>query len=279
MKLLTTLKSLLNSQKIKQLEIADESTIQHALATDLRRLSLNHLANGQGHIAKSFRGEYIHAAMGPYQDFIKAQSKPGTWGTYLEATALGELLGCHVIVTPVKNGNQQKPICLYRASDETASTIHLYNSNNTHWYVNSKTKGDGNCLFNAFAQALQQTVKPVLQREAAEKDTGPMANQSNHFFNQPETTEQMHQALLLQRSIEAAVVKAHPKPAECEAMNLKEMQRISELPVAEQHQIQNDYALALKLATEDLAYVKNNVTSVKSISSNVDESSFIKPQF
>jgi len=279
MKLLTTLKSLLNSQKIKQLEIADESTIQHALATDLRRLSLNHLANGQGHIAKSFRGEYIHAAMGPYQDFIKAQSKPGTWGTYLEATALGELLGCHVIVTPVKNGNQQKPICLYRASDETASTIHLYNSNNTHWYVNSKTKGDGNCLFNAFAQALQQTVKPTLQKETAEKDTGPITNHSNHFFNQPETTENMRQALQLQRTIEAAAVKSHPKPAEYEAMNLREMQRISELPVAEQRQIQNDYALALKLATEDLAYVKNNVNFVKSMSSNVDESSFIKPQF
>jgi len=158
---------LFNYQELIKL---DEIAVQNKMAGALRAAAIKHLRTGKGVVAQSFRGEYIASGLdSSYEPFLDKQAKSGVWGTYIEATALAEMTGCTLVVTPVKDGAAQDPICLYRADNPNAPVIKLFNSNNTHWYVNSKTQGDGNCLFNAFAQAFQQEAK----QESATKNVVP----------------------------------------------------------------------------------------------------------
>jgi len=212
----------------------DENDIQAILAMPLRQQAISHLRDGKGPVAKAFRGEYSATSTDRYQDFLDKQSKNGTWGTYIEAAALGEFLGCTVVVTPVKAGKEQQPICLYNAGKNT-STVHLYNSDNTHWYVNNKTKGDGNCLYNAFAQALRKIVAP---KSYVAK---------SHFL-----TKEKERAVIAHQQKIAAAIKRQPEPEKLEKNFIDEAERISKLDVKQQQQIADDHALALKLAYEDM---------------------------
>jgi hypothetical protein len=228
----------------------DQRTLQINTGAQLREAAIDHLENSDAVCARTFRGESIASGLGHYRRFTQKQRLNGQWATYIEGVALAEKLGVNFTVTPIKEGVQQKPICLYRAADPNAPTVHLYNSNNNHWYVNSQTMGDGNCLYNAFAQSLQSTCRkeagltpqPVHSQVAAERG----------FFGQTNTQEA---AISLQRNIAAAVMKA-PTPAQREVDFQSERARISQLSSAEQKQIQEDYKLALKLAREELSYVK-----------------------
>lgn len=254
--------------RLKQLNIqqtafqADEITLQKQLAPILRKKAVDYLANGNGIVAKSFRGEYLASGLGYYQQFLREQSQPGTWGTYIEAVALGELMGCHVTVTPVKTGVEQDPICLYRAQDDNAPVIHLYNSNNTHWYVKSAapTQGDGNCLFNAFAQALKSKVTPELR--FVQSPSQPNTIKSG-FLSQKSSAVPEDAVIKFQRDIESAI-SGHPTPAQLEADLHREKERISSLPVEEQQQIVEDYKLALKLSRQEMGYSSRNVSCVPS---------------
>ena len=241
----------------EQVFYQNENAIQQHLASRLRHAAISNLAEGRGVVARHFRGEYLASGLGQPSDFLREQARNGTWGTYIEATSLGETLGCHVVVTPVKNGVAQAPICLHRTSDDKAPTVHLYNSNNTHWYVNSKTKGDGNCLYNAFAQALQQAVKPELPAIAA----APAVSMQPHFFNTKVNTAEKTDAIQSQRLIEAAI-RQQPTPAAMEASFQQEKARISGLPKKEQQQIADDYQFALKLAHQEMGYANKNVFSI-----------------
>lgn len=241
---------------------ADETSIQTQLAARLRKLAIANLDTGAGVVAKSFRGEYLNSGLGDYHAFLAGQSKPKVWGTYLEATSLGEALGCNVVVTPVKKGMYQDPICLYRTSDEKAPTVNLYNSNNTHWYVNKKTMGDGNCLYNAFAQAIQTVINPERSRAIAPA-AAPMEQTLAHttFFNTEQNNHAMKEELntiKYQQTILESI-KNYPTPQEMEINCLKEQTRVSGLPKSEQAQIANDYLFALKLAREDMGYQRSNL--------------------
>jgi hypothetical protein len=236
----------------------DANDIQIKLASTLRHHAIEHLRQSNDVVAKSFRGEYIKSGLGYPHDFLDAQAKSRVWGTYLEATALGEQLGCNIVVTPVQKGIEQEPICLYRAEDKNAKTIHLYNSNNTHWYVNNKTKGDGNCLYNACAQALQTHVQHEFPRPnlAAQSQLGIFKTKINATqANLAHTVEQQNQIF--------KAIQKQPTPKELEAIFKKEHARISKLLPEEQQQIQNDYQLALKLAYADMGYTKTNLTYLK----------------
>ncbi len=222
-----------------------QNRVQNELAPTLRQKAIQHLATADGVVAKGFRGEYLASGMGHYQDFLRVQSQTGTWGTYIEASALGEAMGCHVVVTPVKSGVQQNPICLYRASDDKAPTVHLYNADNAHWYVNTNTKGDGNCLFNAFAQALQTIVKPELPSVSSTI----VSPQFTSYKFRAVTNEA--QVINHQHAI-AASIRQHPTPSEVEATLQNEKVRIGKLSVAEQQQISDDHKFALAIACEEM---------------------------
>jgi hypothetical protein len=204
--------------------MSNEVEIQAQHASGLRALAIKFLRHSDHVVAKSFRGEYLASGLGSYNAFLNEQAKDKTWGTYIEATALGAALNKNVVVTPIKDGTKQDPICLYRAENQNEDTIHLFNRNNTHWFINEKTLGDGNCLYNAFAQSLQgRTKQPTLFQHDAE-------------------------IIAHQKSIEQSISSQSP-PSTLKADLEKEKARISGLEPKEQEQIANDYKLALKLAS------------------------------
>lgn len=232
----------------------DEIHVQNALASILRRKAVEHLARNQGTVAKGFRGEYSKIDSKGHQEFLSTQSRNGVWGTYIEATALGEALDCHVVVTPVKKGVEQEPICLYHASDTKAPIVHLYNSDNVHWYVKSEksgekpTKGDGNCLFNAFAQALKRLVMPEL------KPASTQILSQGLFKSSPES-----EVVIQHQQKIAAAIRKQPTPAQLEEQFQSEKTRISRLSPQEQKQIKDDHQYALTLAKEEMGYAKKNI--------------------
>ncbi len=239
---------LLGQQIVSDCGRYDQIAIQAQLAKKLRDKAMAHLGTGKGVVAEGFRGEYLASTDMPqptYQAFLANQSRNGVWATYIEAMALGELMGCHVVVTPVKNGVEQQPICLYRAQDDSAEMVHLYNSNNNHWFVNEQTIGDGNCLYNAFAQAIHAKVTPA----AVVTPTEP--SKVN-----PKLIE------ISQRAIEQSI-GIQSKPELIKATALAERDRISQLPEEEQAQILSDYEFALSIANEDMSYQRHNLFSMK----------------
>lgn len=249
---------LLGQQIVSDCGRYDQIAIQAQLAKKLREKATAHLREGKGVVAEGFRGEYLPSADMPqptYQAFLANQSRNGVWATYIEAMALGELMGCHVVVTPVKNGVEQQPICLYRAQDDSAEMVHLYNSNNNHWFVNKQTIGDGNCLYNAFSQAIQAKVAPAPVVVAP---------------SEPHQASKVNSKVIemSQRAIEESI-GIQSTPDELRATALAERERISQLPQEEQAQILSDYELALSLANEDMSYQHHNLLSMKTCVANV----------
>ncbi|MCX7116765.1 MAG: hypothetical protein NTW94_02445 [Legionellales bacterium] len=264
---MTFLKKVLTALPVEEtLFSLDEIQVQNKLADTLRQAAIHHLKTGQGVLAGAFRGEYLATRLDtdsiPAADyvvhFLQKQAKDGEWGTYIEAGALGELLGCSVMVTPIKkDGVSQEPMCLYRAPTLAlgveAPVVQLKNYGNTHWAVNNHTLGDGNCLYNAFAQALQTLVRP----ELAIHEPLEVAHAPSHHDLSPDDQQAVIELVLEQKRIMGYVLK-HPTPVEMETELSKEKVRISALPIKEQQQIEADHRLALELASEDMGYVKRN---------------------
>lgn len=225
-----------------------EALTQQELARKLREAAINHLENGDGVVAKGFRGEYSAVSLGDSKNFLREQAKNGSWATYIEAQALGEKLGCNVVVTYQRPGKDDTTWCLYRASEDTP-TVHLYNKNNTHWYVNNETIGDGNCLYNAFGQALQKFIF-MINTKVIEPT--------------PLTSQGIFKPIVIDETVkaQAAVINAiekHPTPVDLEknllAQKKEEEQRLSKLPLEERQkiekQIREDHELALRMAREE----------------------------
>ncbi len=161
-------------------------------------------------------------------------------------TAIAEALGVNVIVEPITQGVKGKPICLYRAEKEDAPTLHLYNRDNNHWFVNNDTLGDGNCLYNAVIQGLQHLVAKEIHLEIPVQAS--MASTSNGFFERGHN----HEAIEKHQRAIAEAISSHPTPAELETQLAIEKERNAKLPRHEQEQIHNDYLYALQLAAEEM---------------------------
>jgi hypothetical protein len=225
--------------------------IQNKFHQILRKEAIEHLAKSKQISARSFRQEYLVTGFGTYQNFLNDQKKSGVWGTYLEAIALSEKYGVNLVVTPVTRGVKQNPICLYRAESPDAKTVHLYNSNNTHWYVDSQTMGDGNCLYNAYAQELFRLgiITPqeagLTEKLSPTKSTEVSITGLSIFHHKYDDETRTRQEAIL-----SAISKA-PTPAEKEQDFNRERERISKLPPQEQKQIAADHAYALRLAREE----------------------------
>lgn len=219
----------------------DETAVQRRLSPTLRAAAINHLRTANTPVAQGFRSRYNEATRDTHENFLKAQEKNGAWGTYVEASALAEMLDCHLMVTPVTKGQEADMFCLHRASHDDAPVIHLFNSDNTHWFVNGKTLGDGNCLYNAFAEALRVFVHP--------EPSAPSAR----FFTQEPLKAEVRAIAEQQRRIEAAIkgqgkTDDHLNSVEQE----QQQQRIRSLPENVQEQIARDYELALEIAAQEM---------------------------
>ena len=258
MKYLERVRKALGNEAIAACAAKDQLAIQNILAPVLRKAAIKHLAEGEGVIAQGFRGAYIPSTDMPqtsYRQFLNKQAGNGVWATYIEAIALGELFERTVVVTPVVNGVEQEPICLYRAQNDDEGIIHLYNSNNNHWFVDADTRANGNCLYNAFAQSLHPTISLAIPAEAK--------------------SNQIDLITASQRAIEAAIAR-QSTPEELEQNCLIEKERISQLPKAIQDQIRSDYELALSLAGEEMSYQHHHLFA--SQQSSEKQESIIKPR-
>ena len=228
---------------------ANAETVQDTLAPILRKRAVEHLRTAQTVAAKGFRGEHLAAGEGPFEDYLQKQSQNGAWGTDLEAIALGESLGCNIVVTSINSKRANATWPLHFESTD-APTIHLYNDNNYHWTndPDSWTKGEGNCLYNAFAKAMQQQVN----EQSTITSASPTASLHSFLYNEKQAAAEK-KILAKQELIQAAIqtaIKNHQTPAEREQQYQEEQQRLSALPSSEREQIAADYRLALKLAQD-----------------------------
>lgn len=181
MTLLDRIKALLPGINLDALMHAGEYELQRQLAPMLRAAAINHLRQGHGPVADSFREDFaatIGATDGITIDaFLKAQSKgaryddagnvieTGTYSTDIEAQALAELLDCHIVMTKYSGETKETTVQqLHEASTESTHIIRLYNDNNQHWqYAEQITMGGGDCLHHAFALAIQDMVRVELK--------------------------------------------------------------------------------------------------------------------
>lgn len=241
--------------KIK-LETLNESSVQTALAPILRQMAIQHLREGQGIVARGFRAEYGYTATDDMNTFLDKQARNGVWGTYVELAALGELFGCDIVVTTIHKGIEQEPWCVHRASDEQDAKplIHLYNRNNTHWFFSSdaSTKGDGNCLYNAVAEALYAMLpkQPTATKSVVTVAVAP-ANTATFFKSPIEEIAKQQQKDIEDAIKRTLAIQKSPTPAEAHHAFEAEEKRLASLSPEELQQIREDHQLAIKLAMEE----------------------------
>jgi hypothetical protein len=253
------IENILGNELYQQLTRSNREAVQGLLQAKLRELAIHHLRTANTPLARSFRGEYSAIAGAgafsaqTWNQYLDLQSKNGAWGHEIEFAALGELFGVDVVVT----NERYETWCPYRASSDTEAKpmIHLYNQSNTHWSVPGGTRGDGNCLYNAFAQALFAEVKPVIAHEEAAPESASAVRavstlQTSTTFTFFSNTAEEKKAIELQQSIEQAIAKQRA-PNQITKDFEAECARIERLSPAEQQQIAEDHRLALKLAMEE----------------------------
>lgn len=144
---------------------ADETFLQKTLAPFLRALAIKQLREGHQPIVTEIRKNYstIYGVGGPSLiTFLNQQQRPFVFATDLEAIALAEALGVDFAVTQVDGAYKVTGPCrkYYHSQTLNADVVHLYNLVNNHFFINEgdyhSTIGDGNCLYNGFAQTLRQ---------------------------------------------------------------------------------------------------------------------------
>lgn len=236
----------------------NKEALQIQFAPVLRKMAIDHLRHGDGVVARGFRGESSAIKMGA-DDFLNSQERNGEWGTYIEATALAEILGCHLVVT-TKTGT----FGLYRAEDDNAPVVQLTNFSNTHWaHKDEHTLGNGNCLYNAFALALQDLtteaeVKDKTQQKSAEASS--LSTSRGTLFNSSSPTnievraiaEQQERLEMFNRTI-----SKFDKPSEVDKKARAEEERMAKLSPEKRKQIESDHAMALDMTLNPSKYNNN----------------------
>jgi hypothetical protein len=157
-----------------------ENDLQIILAPFLRALAVKHLREGNTTFVSQFREQY-DAVVGSLDSveqgdatnvtaYLNQQSQAYVYATDIAAGALAESLGVTFACTQTdaKNFASGQPYIYYRchSSQEPVAIVHLYNRPGEHFFVvdgqYASTIGDGNCLYNGFAQLIRQF---ILQEE------------------------------------------------------------------------------------------------------------------
>jgi hypothetical protein len=252
----------------------DDAIFQKNQAKILRELAIERLSHAEhGTAAGNVRHEYaiVKEALGgdtglffdlgddnPYpenfENFLKIHSKNGVWGTDLEAIALAEYFNVNLVVTAINKKGEEHTFVLYKDQKPDAPIIHLYNRENTHWSFlkdGSSTAGDGNCLYNAFAQALRYQIRYEQNKPLEQK-------YMEQTLPTPEKIEQ-HKTIVesQKRRLEELVSKIPDSGVVMQSL-VEEGDRIKSLSSKEQQQIIEDYKLALQFASEETEETKGN---------------------
>ncbi|MCH9689332.1 MAG: hypothetical protein K0U24_08910 [Gammaproteobacteria bacterium] len=234
MKLIDRIKKELDGANIDTFYVSKEQ-IQYDLANTLRQQAIEHLAASTAPRAQGFRTDFAYTHdLQPdttppeaINTFLEQQAAPAAWATENEAIALAEMYGVNLNIIEVSTDKtkvvEKQPLHVHTAG-QYAPTItlkfeHTEKGLGNHWFLEQykDTKADGNCLYNAFAQGLQE------------------------------------QVLLEQAAINAQEEKLSKFTAQPTQAPISDTEAPSTAGGAdEKQQIQDDYKLALKLAREEL---------------------------
>lgn len=168
-----------NDFRKKILKCKSYAEAEENLAPRLRKMAIQHLQNGKGPYAHSFRAgvredtarEVLKSVKGNFKNFLKLQSKSGRDATFAEALALGESLGVNVVITSL--GTHEVKVTRYDAPFSGAPTIHLeYYPETKQWKYSEATISNNSSLYNAFAEFITDVVFGFRsKKEDAELDT------------------------------------------------------------------------------------------------------------
>jgi hypothetical protein len=200
----------------------NDKEIQEHLAMPLRNAAIKALRE-----SRKFRADYA-ATNDPTRprsvdEFLNTRAANTVWAGEEEAGALGRLLDYTVELTDIDiRRGRTEPAIHYpnRSRSEHAKTIHLQIDNNAGHFslLGQEAEPDGNCLYNAFAQFIQQAVKLE------------------------------HQVIESQKSALSKYSKFRPNTA---AETQAEEARLAALPEAKRAEIQRNYDAAVELASKE----------------------------
>jgi hypothetical protein len=160
------------------------NTFQQKFAPVLRQLAVDNLEGGSHPICQAFRD----SIKDKLSIWLENEKTARYWASDDSARSLAQLLNFDLYIQ-----NNNEPAYLAYESDElSAKKIVLKNIYNTHWQnmgTKEATLGDGNCLFNAFAQSIQailiQEQLYAKWHQAIKKSiTGPLLYRDRFFVTQ-----------------------------------------------------------------------------------------------
>ncbi len=97
-----------------------------------------------------------------FEEYLQLQARNTAWGEDLDAASLADLLDLTMGVTLVSQEGKESLTYNIRECLEERPRIICYNVAQNHWFFYPAdyhgTLGDGNCLYNSFAQALRQII-------------------------------------------------------------------------------------------------------------------------
>lgn len=202
----------------------------------LRRLAVDHIRHGNTLTMQNIRQQI--AEDGNFEQYLKNQAQPGTWGTQHEAMALADKLGYNLNIIVVQNGKVNGQYNLYTHQDTKATNISIRNENNNHFSYDNNTGGSGDCLYRSIAQAIAD--KPT-KKAMYYLENKPDTNALNHKIDDmTETLTISHQYSIFSKA------NSNATPSLEEQDN--EAKRISQLSNEQCQQIESDRKLALQLA-------------------------------
>lgn len=145
----------------------DPFQIQKNLAPFLRETAIDHIRT-----SPRFAG--FRAQQGDRLDaYLAYQAQPYKFGADEEADALAELFNVSLVIVALGHNQSMHVSPKYTAGPDRP-ILQVYNLNNNHWCMDknkpSKTLGDGNCLYNFYAQFLVKQINEepcgIISRDA-----------------------------------------------------------------------------------------------------------------
>lgn len=149
-----------------------ERDLQLILAPFLRELAIERLRHSDTQHCVEFRNSFPRSddSTLDMEGFLQRQAQNKIWAMADEAVALAEVLGVNLVMSYCGSNASGdhlplegwEPHYCHRAEPLTDDSVHLYFMPDEHYFAYhngyAKTIGDGNCLYNGFAQYLQQFV-------------------------------------------------------------------------------------------------------------------------
>jgi len=255
------------SQRLEQLGLQEiikkrqsDEDYQIEMAKKLRALACDYVAGklkniNDGPAVIALREFIAAGALYPIKtvdQFVQSQKKDGVWAEQMNFV-VQELLNCNIALMTDSSIKEKLAPTIWDNDKKNAVTLTIKNNDsNTHWEAVIKgkpvrTKGDGNCYYNAVALSLKSEI---------EKKQQPLK-------------------LVIEKKQDIELTKIHPTPQEKRESNEKADAKVGtavELtiqkpvqpkPIDIKQQIEEDYKYALQVAGEELTKSGQKIEVVK----------------